>query len=105
MLEKLQTFADGRYTVPATLAEMLEDYHERRGDAGERVEELSLTKRITSTGRTLRPTRILHITNLTNPNPTSQNDGNRAWCTWSAIITRRNDRIINICQLRLSRRL
>lgn len=50
MMEKLQGFAEGKYTIPNTTAEILQDFIERRGDVGENVDGLSITKRITSTG-------------------------------------------------------
>ena len=51
MLDKLQTFAEGRYSVPPTTAEIVEEWQQRFGDAGDGVEALQITKRITSTGK------------------------------------------------------
>lgn len=50
MVEKLHGFAEGKYEVPDEVNAITSMFLERRGDAGERVEELSITKRITSTG-------------------------------------------------------
>lgn len=50
-MEKLQGFAEGKYTIPNTTAEILQDFIERRGDVGENVDGLSITKRITSTAK------------------------------------------------------
>lgn len=48
MMEKLQSFADGKYDL--TRKDIENIYLEQRGDAAERVEELQITKRIVSTG-------------------------------------------------------
>ncbi|KIJ32743.1 hypothetical protein M422DRAFT_61520 [Sphaerobolus stellatus SS14] len=57
MLEKLQGFSEGRYSVPNTTAEIADEWQVRRGDIGERVEALSLTKRFVSTTKILATTR------------------------------------------------
>ncbi|KAF8525245.1 BAR-domain-containing protein [Hysterangium stoloniferum] len=51
MVEKLQGFADGKYTVPENTQQMLDEYHERLGESQEQVEGLGITKRITSTAK------------------------------------------------------
>lgn len=48
MMEKLQSFADGKYDL--TRKDIENIYLEQRGDAAERIEELQITKRIVSTG-------------------------------------------------------
>lgn len=48
MMEKLQSFADGKYDL--TRKDIEDIYLEQRGDAAERIEELQITKRIISTG-------------------------------------------------------
>ncbi|KIJ45077.1 hypothetical protein M422DRAFT_29930 [Sphaerobolus stellatus SS14] len=57
MLEKLQGFSEGRYSVPNTTAEIADEWQVRRGDVSERVEALSLTKRVVSTAKILATTR------------------------------------------------
>jgi amphiphysin len=49
MHEKIQSFADGKYDLERKDIENI--YLEQRGDAGEQLEELQITKRITSTGQ------------------------------------------------------
>lgn len=49
MQEKLQSFADGKYDLSRTDVENV--YFEQRGDAAEHLEELTITKRMVSTGR------------------------------------------------------
>lgn len=48
MLEKLQSFSDGKYDLERRDIENI--YLEQRGDAAEQLEELHITKRIVSTG-------------------------------------------------------
>ncbi|QRW05040.1 BAR adaptor protein [Ceratobasidium sp. AG-Ba] len=50
MLEKLQSFASGKYEVAGTPQDIEQAYHNRRTDAMERVEALNITRRIASTG-------------------------------------------------------
>lgn len=50
MLEKLQSFASGKYEVTGTPQEIEEAYHARTTDAVERMDQLVITKRIASTG-------------------------------------------------------
>ncbi|KAG8694567.1 hypothetical protein FRC08_008406 [Ceratobasidium sp. 394] len=58
MLEKLQSFATGKYEVSGTPQEIEEAYHARRTDAMERVEALNITKRITSTAKMVQQSRL-----------------------------------------------
>lgn len=48
MLEKLQNFTDGKYDL--TRRDIEDLYFQQRGDAGERLEEMNITKRIVSSG-------------------------------------------------------
>ena len=43
MLEKIQSFADGKYDLERKDIENI--YFEQRGDAGEQLEELQITKK------------------------------------------------------------
>lgn len=49
LLEKLSGFAEGRYTITVSAAEIATDYEERRTDAWSRIEDLNITKRMIST--------------------------------------------------------
>ncbi|ODN82003.1 hypothetical protein L202_02330 [Cryptococcus amylolentus CBS 6039] len=49
MMEKLQSFADGKYDL--TRKDIENIYLEQRGDAADRIEELQITKRIISTAK------------------------------------------------------
>lgn len=49
MQEKLQSFADGKYDLSRPDIENV--YFEQRGDAGDHLEELTITKRMVSTGK------------------------------------------------------
>ncbi|WVQ72630.1 hypothetical protein IAR50_002189 [Cryptococcus sp. DSM 104548] len=49
MMEKLQSFADGKYDL--TRKDIENIYLEQRGDAAERIEEMQITKRIISTAK------------------------------------------------------
>jgi amphiphysin len=51
MQEKLQSFADGKYDLSRNDVENV--YFEQRGDAAEHLEELTITKRMVSTGEAL----------------------------------------------------
>jgi len=51
MVEKLQGFTSGKYTVPENTQQTLDEYHERRGESQEQVEDLGITKRIMSTAK------------------------------------------------------
>jgi amphiphysin len=48
MLEKVQSFADGKYDLERKDIENI--YLEQRGDAAEQLDELQITKRVVSTG-------------------------------------------------------
>ena len=48
MLEKVQSFADGKYDLNRKDIENI--YLEQRGDAAEQLEEMNITKRQVSTG-------------------------------------------------------
>ncbi len=48
MLERIQSFADGKYDVERKDIENI--YLEQRGDAAEQIDDLQITKRIASTG-------------------------------------------------------
>lgn len=48
MLEKVNSFGDGKYDFSRTDIENI--YFEQRGDAAEQLDELSITKRMVSTG-------------------------------------------------------
>jgi amphiphysin len=49
MLEKVQSFADGKYDLERKDIENI--YLEQRGDAAEQLEEMAITKRMVSTGK------------------------------------------------------
>lgn len=49
ILEKVQGFAQGKYDVNVTTAQIGQEYEEKRSDAWERIESMSITKRIVST--------------------------------------------------------
>lgn len=49
MLEKLQSFADGKYDL--TRRDIENIYYEQRGDAAEQLDEMAITKRQVSTGK------------------------------------------------------
>jgi amphiphysin len=49
MLEKFQSFADGKYDMERKDVETI--YMEQRGDAADQIDQLSITRRIASTGR------------------------------------------------------
>jgi amphiphysin len=53
MLEKVQSFADGKYDLERKDIENI--YFEQRGDVAEQLEEMSITKRGVSTGMLLFP--------------------------------------------------
>jgi amphiphysin len=49
MQDKLQSFADGKYDLARTDIENV--YFEQRGDSADALEELTITKRMISTGK------------------------------------------------------
>jgi len=56
MLDKVQSFADGKYDLSRKDIENI--YFEQRGDIGEILEEMGITKRGVSTGQS---PRLLHV--------------------------------------------
>ena len=57
MLEKLQSFASGKYETTGTPEEIEAAYHARTTDAMERVDALQITKRIMSTAKLIQTNR------------------------------------------------
>ncbi|WOO81199.1 Regulator of cytoskeleton and endocytosis [Vanrija pseudolonga] len=55
MLEKLQSFTDGKYDLERRDIENV--YFEQRGEAGEQLEELGITKRLVTTAKLLQQSR------------------------------------------------
>lgn len=55
MLDKLQTFAEGKYDVSAPASQVAADYEHNRTDAWEQIEAMGITKRIISTCSFLDP--------------------------------------------------
>ncbi|KAF8588489.1 BAR-domain-containing protein [Ramaria rubella] len=51
MVEKLQGFAEGKYEIPTEASEIATQFMARRTDVVERIEALTVTKRITSTAK------------------------------------------------------
>jgi hypothetical protein len=52
MMEKLQGFAtESKYVYDVTGQDILNDYQHRRGDVWERVDALTINKRVASTGK------------------------------------------------------
>jgi amphiphysin len=51
MLEKLQSFASGKYETAGTAEDIENAYHARTTDALERIDALQINKRIASTGK------------------------------------------------------
>lgn len=51
LMEKLQAFAEGKYDVSVSLAQISEDYENKRTDASQRIEDMNITKRIVSTSK------------------------------------------------------
>jgi hypothetical protein len=48
ILEKMQSFAEGKYNISLGFAEISADYEERKSDAQERVENMNIVKKIIS---------------------------------------------------------
>ncbi|KAI0696492.1 BAR-domain-containing protein [Cerioporus squamosus] len=57
LLEKVNTFAEGKYDVSVPAAQIASDFEAKRGDALERVEALNITKRLISTSRLVQANR------------------------------------------------
>ncbi|ETW87661.1 hypothetical protein HETIRDRAFT_424381 [Heterobasidion irregulare TC 32-1] len=53
LLEKLNEFAEGKYDVSVTPAQIAQEYDDKRSDAWHVIEELNITKRIISTSKML----------------------------------------------------
>lgn len=52
MMEKLQGFAtESKYAYDVTGHDILNDYQDKRGDVWERVDALTINKRVASTGK------------------------------------------------------
>ncbi|KAF8741682.1 BAR protein, partial [Rhizoctonia solani] len=58
MLEKLQQFASGKYETNGTVADIENSYHSRTTDAIERIEALTITKRMVSTAKMVQTNRL-----------------------------------------------
>ncbi|KLO11290.1 BAR-domain-containing protein [Schizopora paradoxa] len=57
ILEKVQGFAQGKYDVSVATAQIGQEYEEKRSDAWERIENMSITKRIISTSKMMQASR------------------------------------------------
>ena len=57
LMEKLNSFAEGRYDTHVSTQQIQDDYENRRTDAWERIENMSITKRIVSTAKMLQASR------------------------------------------------
>jgi len=57
ILEKVQEFAQGKYDVSVTTAQIGQEYEEKRSDAWEIIESMSITKRIVSTSKMMQASR------------------------------------------------
>ncbi|KAL5535090.1 HOB1 [Sanghuangporus sanghuang] len=51
LMEKMQTFAEGKYDVSVTVPQIADDYENKRTDAWQRIEDMNITKRIVSTSK------------------------------------------------------
>ncbi|EJD04441.1 BAR-domain-containing protein [Fomitiporia mediterranea MF3/22] len=51
LMEKMSTFADGKYDIQIPTAQISDDYENRRSDAWQRIEDMNITKRIVSTAK------------------------------------------------------
>ena len=60
LLEKLNEFAEGKYDVSVTPAQIAQEYDDKRSDAWHVIEELNITKRIISTCASFAPSQTLH---------------------------------------------
>lgn len=57
LMEKLNSFADGKYDVQVPTAQITQDYEDKRTDAWERIENMGITKRIVSTAKMMQNSR------------------------------------------------
>lgn len=55
LLEKLNTFVDGKYDVTVSPAQIVEEYEQKRGDSAEQIEALAITQKFISTCTPLLP--------------------------------------------------
>lgn len=53
LLEKLNTFVDGKYDVTVTAQQIVEEYEAKRGDSAEQIEGLAITQKFISTCKVL----------------------------------------------------
>jgi amphiphysin len=51
VLEKLSSFAEGKYDVSLSFHDIAADYEAKRTDALQQIEDMAITKRIVSTCR------------------------------------------------------
>jgi hypothetical protein len=55
ILDKINQFAEGKYTVDVSAAQIAGEYEEKRGDSAAVIEALSITQRFVSTCEQLAP--------------------------------------------------
>ncbi|KDQ54941.1 hypothetical protein JAAARDRAFT_38056 [Jaapia argillacea MUCL 33604] len=65
ILEKLNSFAEGKYDVSVTGAQIAEEYEAKRTDAWQQVEDLNIVKRIVSTSKMVQQNRSASGSSLT----------------------------------------
>ena len=53
LLEKLNSFVDGKYDVTVSPAEIVEQYEAKRGDSAQQIEALAITQKFISTCKPL----------------------------------------------------
>lgn len=51
LMEKINTFAEGKYDIQIPIAQITDDYENKRTDAWQRIEDMNITKRIVSTSK------------------------------------------------------
>lgn len=66
LLEKLSGFAEGKYDISVSAAQIAEEYEEKRTEAWQTIEELNITQRIVSTSQFI-PTQV-SLSSLTRSN-------------------------------------
>ncbi|KZV74772.1 BAR-domain-containing protein [Peniophora sp. CONT] len=59
LLEKLNTFVDGKYDVTVSPAQIVEEYEQKRGDSAEQIEALAITQKFISTSKIVAQSRGL----------------------------------------------
>lgn len=57
MMEKISTFAEGKYDAHVSTMQITEEYENKRTDAWEVIENLNITKRIVSTAKMMQNSR------------------------------------------------